>query len=162
ALQLVRNEATPPQSAARTTREPRRPRPQRDLQIERALELMHAGLSQPWTVTALARRVGLSRAAFARRFVASQGLSPLKYLTNAPPATRRTLTRRHRLEPRPDRRPRRLPIRVRLQPRVQTRASYRPGHVSPASARHRAVDARRRVVMGLAFLLSRERLHQRE
>jgi transcriptional regulator GlxA family with amidase domain len=53
----------------------------RDEQVQKAIELMHADLAARWTVTSLARRVGLSRPAFARRFVASTGLSPRRYLT---------------------------------------------------------------------------------
>jgi AraC-like DNA-binding protein len=53
----------------------------RDPQVERAIELMRGELGTRWTVTTLARKVGLSRPAFARRFVASTGDSPLKYLT---------------------------------------------------------------------------------
>lgn len=53
----------------------------RDAQVRKAIERMRAELDAPWTVTKLARSVGLSRPAFARRFVESTGLSPLKYLT---------------------------------------------------------------------------------
>ncbi len=53
----------------------------RDAQVERAIELMRGELRTRWTVTTLARRVGLSRPAFARRFVESTGDSPRKYLT---------------------------------------------------------------------------------
>jgi transcriptional regulator GlxA family with amidase domain len=53
----------------------------RDAQVQRAIERMRAQLDAPWTVTKLARSVGLSRPAFARRFVESTGLSPLKFLT---------------------------------------------------------------------------------
>jgi transcriptional regulator GlxA family with amidase domain len=51
--------------------------------VQKALELMRTDLARRWTVTSLARRVGLSRPAFARRFVDSTGESPLKYLTRA-------------------------------------------------------------------------------
>src|SRR5688572_15762550 len=53
----------------------------RDAQVERAITLMRVSLDKRWTVSSLARAVGLSRPAFARRFVASEGLSPLRYLT---------------------------------------------------------------------------------
>jgi transcriptional regulator GlxA family with amidase domain len=53
----------------------------RDSQVQRAIELMGSQLERRWTVSALARSVGLSRPAFARRFVESTGLSPLRYLT---------------------------------------------------------------------------------
>lgn len=44
---------------------------------------MHGALSERWTVSKLARRVGLSRPAFARRFVEQTGQSPVRYLTSA-------------------------------------------------------------------------------
>lgn len=47
-----------------------------------ALDLMHGQPALPWTVASLARRVGLSRAGFARRFVASVGESPMAYLAS--------------------------------------------------------------------------------
>jgi transcriptional regulator GlxA family with amidase domain len=52
-----------------------------DAQIERAIALMRTSLDKRWTVASLARAVGLSRPAFARRFVASTGVSPLRFLT---------------------------------------------------------------------------------
>jgi transcriptional regulator GlxA family with amidase domain len=52
-----------------------------DHAIERAITLMQGDVARAWTVTELARRVGLSRPAFARRFVAHAGISPLRYLT---------------------------------------------------------------------------------
>jgi AraC-like DNA-binding protein len=52
-----------------------------DRQVARALGLLHAEPAKRWTVERLARAVGLSRAAFARRFVATSGRSPLRYLT---------------------------------------------------------------------------------
>ena len=42
---------------------------------------MQGALDKRWTVTMLARKVGLSRPAFARRFVEATGVSPLRYLT---------------------------------------------------------------------------------
>jgi transcriptional regulator GlxA family with amidase domain len=53
----------------------------RDAQVQRAIALMKANPEARWTVTALARKVGLSRPVFARRFVESTGMSPLRYLT---------------------------------------------------------------------------------
>ena len=55
----------------------------RDERVQKALELMHGDLTQRWTVTKLAKRVGLSRPAFARKFVEGTGVSPLRYLTRA-------------------------------------------------------------------------------
>lgn len=51
-----------------------------DLAIARALELMHDELERDWTVASLAHRVGLSRAAFARRFGEVVGQPPLRQL----------------------------------------------------------------------------------
>jgi AraC-like DNA-binding protein len=53
----------------------------RDPQIGRAIALMHEAPDQRWTVARLAGAVGLSRAAFARRFAALAGEPPLTYLT---------------------------------------------------------------------------------
>ena len=46
-----------------------------------ALRALHADPAQAWTVEALARIAGLSRAAFARRFALLVGEPPLTYLT---------------------------------------------------------------------------------
>jgi transcriptional regulator GlxA family with amidase domain len=54
--------------------------PQGDERVEEAVELMRRELDEAWTVAKLARRVGLSRSVFARRFVADRGVSPLRYL----------------------------------------------------------------------------------
>jgi len=53
-----------------------------DRPVSRAIVLMQAEPAKRWTVERLARAVGLSRAAFARRFVAVSGRSPLRYLTH--------------------------------------------------------------------------------
>lgn len=45
------------------------------------LELMHAEVGSPWTVDALARRAGVSRATLAKRFTDLVGDPPLTYLT---------------------------------------------------------------------------------
>lgn len=58
------------------------PEPRRDAQVQRALELMNEQLDKRWTVSELARRVGLSRPAFARRFKQSTGQSPLRHLAH--------------------------------------------------------------------------------
>lgn len=47
-----------------------------------ALDLMHDETAEPWTVASLAQRVGMSRAGFSRRFVASVGEPPMAYLTS--------------------------------------------------------------------------------
>ena len=46
-----------------------------------ALRLLHAQPEAPWTVAALAARVGVSRAALARRFHDVVGEPPMAYLT---------------------------------------------------------------------------------
>lgn len=52
----------------------------RDPQINRALQAMHGAPAQDWTLEALAREAGLSRAVFAERFAACVGETPMKYL----------------------------------------------------------------------------------
>lgn len=51
-----------------------------DPAVHQALGLMHAKVAEPWTVAALASRVGLSRSAFAERFTERVGEPPLQYL----------------------------------------------------------------------------------
>jgi AraC-like DNA-binding protein len=53
----------------------------RDGAVRRALELMERDVKARWTVASLAKAVGLSRAAFARRFSAALGASPIAHLT---------------------------------------------------------------------------------
>ncbi|THV29528.1 AraC family transcriptional regulator [Glycomyces paridis] len=53
-----------------------------DPEVGTALNLMHDETARPWTVASLARRVGLSRAGFARRFTAVVGEPPMTYLTS--------------------------------------------------------------------------------
>jgi transcriptional regulator GlxA family with amidase domain len=52
----------------------------RDPRIARALEAMARAPEQAWTVARLAKVAALSRAAFARRFLAEVGAPPLKHL----------------------------------------------------------------------------------
>ena len=52
-----------------------------DPAIGEALRLLHSDPAHPWTVAALAAKVGLSRAAFAARFTGLVGEPPLTYLT---------------------------------------------------------------------------------
>lgn len=47
----------------------------------RALQLLHANPAHPWTVANLAEKVGVSRAALARRFTTLVGEPPMAYLT---------------------------------------------------------------------------------
>jgi transcriptional regulator GlxA family with amidase domain len=52
-----------------------------DPQIRAALTLMHERPEHAWSVAALAAGVGMSRAAFAARFTALVGQTPIRYLT---------------------------------------------------------------------------------
>ncbi|MDB4935825.1 MAG: hypothetical protein JWP87_2797 [Labilithrix sp.] len=51
-----------------------------DSHVERALAAMKNDPSRRWTVAALGRTAGLSRAALARRFTHALGVSPLRWL----------------------------------------------------------------------------------
>jgi AraC-like DNA-binding protein len=53
----------------------------RDVQVGRALSLMHSNPDKAWTVDTLARESAISRSALAERFTALVGESPMKYLT---------------------------------------------------------------------------------
>lgn len=53
----------------------------RDPQIRRALDAMHADVGRAWTVEDLAATAAMSRSAFASRFQAILGQSPVGYLT---------------------------------------------------------------------------------
>lgn len=53
----------------------------RDVQVGRALALMHGEPGRGWSVDDLAREVALSRSAFAERFVSLVGEPPMQYLT---------------------------------------------------------------------------------
>jgi transcriptional regulator GlxA family with amidase domain len=52
-----------------------------DPYVARAIAAMKNAPAQKWTVRALAREAGLSRAPFARRFRTATGTSPLRWLT---------------------------------------------------------------------------------
>lgn len=54
--------------------------PSSDEAVRRAIAWMRGDLAHAWTVTSLARRVGLSRPAFARRFREAVGESPMRHL----------------------------------------------------------------------------------
>jgi AraC-like DNA-binding protein len=56
-------------------------RAQSDPVVGPALKLLHNAPAQPWTVATLAREVGASRAALARRFTALVGEPPMAFLT---------------------------------------------------------------------------------
>lgn len=51
-----------------------------DPHLARALRALHGDVRRPWTVERVARVAGLSRSAFAERFAAVVGLSPMDYL----------------------------------------------------------------------------------
>ncbi|GAA4906964.1 AraC-like DNA-binding protein [Actinomycetospora succinea] len=51
-----------------------------DPDVSAALSAVHENPAEPWTVEGLARRTGVSRAAFARRFREAVGTSPLSYV----------------------------------------------------------------------------------
>ncbi|NEV64508.1 AraC family transcriptional regulator [Thiorhodococcus minor] len=55
--------------------------PQADPVVGRALQLLHEAPAQPWTLASLAQRLGVSRAALARRFQAVVGQPPMTFLT---------------------------------------------------------------------------------
>ena len=50
--------------------------------LARALGHIHADVARGWTVGELARRVGMSRSVFARRFCEAVGVAPVEYLLN--------------------------------------------------------------------------------
>jgi len=52
----------------------------KDPAVARALSLMHAGVSEHWTVERLAREVGMSRSVLAERFADCLGEPPMHYL----------------------------------------------------------------------------------
>jgi AraC-like DNA-binding protein len=68
-----------------------------DPAIGPALQAIHARPASPWTVDTLASEVGLSRAAFARRFSTVLGMPPLAYLTGWRMTMARRLLRETRL-----------------------------------------------------------------
>lgn len=68
--------------AARADEAPGWFRAGRDPVVGVALELLHRDVAHPWSVDELAARVGLSRAALARRFTQVLGEPPMSYLTS--------------------------------------------------------------------------------
>jgi AraC-like DNA-binding protein len=52
----------------------------RDAPISRTLRAMHSDVRHGWTVAGLAKTAGMSRSAFATRFVATVGCTPMEYL----------------------------------------------------------------------------------
>ncbi|MPZ79185.1 MAG: helix-turn-helix domain-containing protein [Actinophytocola sp.] len=51
-----------------------------DPYVARALAAVHEDLAAPWTLRALARAAGLSRAAFSARFADTVGQTPMRYV----------------------------------------------------------------------------------
>ena len=76
-IQAVRAHA----SSGDCTETPRWVRALADPQIGKSLEAMHGALDRPWTLATLAMAAGMSRSAFAARFKALLGETPLEYLT---------------------------------------------------------------------------------
>ncbi len=54
----------------------------RDKRIKRALDLIHGSPEKPWTIESLAENVGMSRAAFAKKFTQLVGQTVFSYLSN--------------------------------------------------------------------------------
>jgi AraC-like DNA-binding protein len=54
----------------------------RDFRIGRALGLIHEAPAHAWSIDELARKVGMSRSAFASRFKSLVGETPMQYLTH--------------------------------------------------------------------------------
>lgn len=52
-----------------------------DSKIGRALNLVHADPAAHWTLEDLARKIGMSRSAFAERFKHLVGMTPMRYIT---------------------------------------------------------------------------------
>jgi transcriptional regulator GlxA family with amidase domain len=69
----------------------------RDPEIASAIRLIHAQPDEPWTVERLAAEVGYSRSAFASRFRARVGETPIAYLTRSRLAIAATQLDRTRL-----------------------------------------------------------------
>ncbi len=53
-----------------------------DRQLGQATRAMHAEMERPWTLQTLAERAAMSRSAYAARFKAAVGQTPLEYLTH--------------------------------------------------------------------------------
>jgi AraC-like DNA-binding protein len=69
----------------------------RDPALARALRRMHDRVAHRWTVAALARVAGMSRASFAERFTRTVGVPPMEYLVEWRIALAKDLLRREKL-----------------------------------------------------------------
>ncbi|MCW1934410.1 AraC family transcriptional regulator [Pararhodobacter zhoushanensis] len=68
-----------------------------DARVASALRLMHGDVERAWTVSALARAVGMSRSAFFERFSRTVGVTPMAYLLTWRMAVAKSLLRGGRL-----------------------------------------------------------------
>lgn len=69
-----------------------------DPRLAVALEQMHGGVDQPWTVERLARAAALSRSSFYERFTRAVGVAPMEYLLAWRMEIARELLREDRLK----------------------------------------------------------------
>jgi AraC family transcriptional regulator, activator of mtrCDE len=53
-----------------------------DVQLIRALEVIHCRTGEDWNLSSLARIAGMSRSVFSQRFTQVMGVSPIQYLTS--------------------------------------------------------------------------------
>ena len=90
--------------------------------VGHALRMLHHNPAHPWTVASLAREIGVSRAALARRFNDLVGEPPMTFLTELADRARRRPAARAGRDDRLRRRPGRLRQPVRAQHRVQAGA----------------------------------------
>jgi AraC-like DNA-binding protein len=67
-----------------------------DAALARPLRGIHADLTRRWSVAALARAAGMSRAVFAERFARTVGIPPMQYLLELRMAMAREVLRRER------------------------------------------------------------------
>lgn len=122
-----------------------------------ALRLIHHDPARAWTVDSLAREVGLSRAAFSRRFTALVGEPPMSLSHGLAPRPRRRPAAGARRHADVGRTRGRVRVAVRAERRVQARARREPGRApgtrgrrlrglsaAPARARRPGAPRRRR------------------
>lgn len=67
-----------------------------DAALSRALHQIHSDVARRWTVAALARVAGMSRAVFAERFTRTVGMPPMQYLLEWRMAVAKDVLRRER------------------------------------------------------------------